>query len=136
MSSVLNPYLQFKDTAKDALEFYEAALGGELNIMTFGQMGAEGPEAAKVMHGQLETPAGFTLMASDTPEEMEYTPGGNISVCISGDEVEAMHGYFEKLSEGANVTMPLAVQQWGAEFGMLTDKFGVRWMMNINPKQG
>lgn len=135
MTSVLNPYLQFKETAKEALEFYQAALGGELQLMTFGQMGMEGPEAEKIMHGQLETTAGFTLMGSDTPEEMEYTPGGNISISISGDEPDAMRGYFEKLSEGAEVTMPLALQQWGAEFGMLTDKFGIRWMFNISQPQ-
>ena len=132
MTSVLNPYLQFKDNAKEALEFYQSVLGGELNIMTFGQMGMEGPEAEKVMHAQLVTTAGYTLMGSDTPEEMEYTPGGNISISISGDDADAMRGYFEGLAAGGTIIEPLKQQMWGDEFGMLVDKFGIRWLMNIS----
>ena len=85
------------------------------------------------MHSQLETPAGYTLMAADTPKAMEYTPGTNHSVSISGenaDEAE-LRGYFEKLSDGGNVTMPLEAAPWGDTFGMVVDKFGVSWLVNI-----
>ena len=131
MASRLSPYLQFRDTARQALEFYHGVLGGDLTLSTFGDMGVEGQEAHKIMHGMLTTTDEFVLMGSDTPEEMEYTPGGNISISLTGDDAESLRRYFAGLSEGGDVTMPLAVQMWGDEFGMFTDKFGTRWMVNI-----
>lgn len=138
MSSTLNPYLQFRDQAKSALEFYHRVLGGDLILTTFAEMGVEGAEGEKIMHGRLDTEAGYTIMASDTPEEMEYTPGTNVSLSLGGDDVEILRNYFAGLSEGADVTMPLAVQMWGDEFGMLKDKFGTSWMVNIqsSPQRG
>lgn len=135
MASVLNPYISFKDNARKALEFYQSALGGELSVNTFASFGTEGPEGEKIMHGSLETPAGFTLMASDTPEDMEYKPGASITICLSGEDAAEMRGYWEKLSDGATVAMPLEKQVWGDEFGQLFDKFGVGWMVNINQPQ-
>jgi uncharacterized glyoxalase superfamily protein PhnB len=76
VTSRLNPYLSFSDNARQALEFYRGVFGGELVLSTFGEAGgAEGPDADKIMHGQLETPAGYTLMAADTPAGMERAPG-------------------------------------------------------------
>ena len=79
------------------------------------------------MHSQLTTPGGFTLMASDTPDGMEFTPGAQITISLSGDgdDAEAIRGYWEALSEGATVTMPLEKQVWGDEFGQVTDRFGI-----------
>lgn len=132
MASRLNPYISFRHNAREALEFYRSVLGGEVHIMTFGEMGdADSPIADDVMHGQLETPAGFTLMCSDTPDEMPYDPGNNIAVSISGDDAEQLRGYFAALSEGGVVTVPLETQMWGDEFGMLIDRFGVGWLVNI-----
>lgn len=131
MASRLNPYLQFRDTARQAMEFYREVFGGDLEIMTFAQMGVEGDEANKVMHALLTTPSGFALMGSDTPEEMEYTPGGNVSISLSGDEADDLRRYYAGLSEGGDIVMPLSVQMWGDEFGMFTDKFGTKWMVNI-----
>ena len=135
MTSRMNPYIQFRDTAKDALEFYARVFGGELTISTFGDMGVEGGEADNVMHGMLTTPSGFTLMASDTPEQMEHTPGGSITISLSGDDADDLRGWFAALSEGADVTLSLAVQMWGDEFGMLTDSFGANWMVNVATSQ-
>jgi PhnB protein len=131
MSSRLNPYISFKDTARDAMEFYKSVFGGELNVSTFGQYGDTGPSADNVMHAQLETPSGYTIMASDTPDGMSYEPGNNITVSLSGDDSDELRGYFQKLSEGGNVSMPLEKQMWGDEFGQLTDKFGIGWLVNI-----
>jgi PhnB protein len=135
MTSKLNPYISFRDNAREAMEFYKSVFGGELNVSTFQDFQAsEDPaEKDKVMHSQLETPAGYTLMAADTPNSMEYTPGTNHSVSLSGestDEAE-LRGYFDKLSDGGNVTMPLAAAPWGDSFGMVVDKFGVNWLVNI-----
>jgi PhnB protein len=132
MASRLNPYIQFKDNARQALEFYKGVFGGELTVSTFGEFGQQDtPVADKVMHGQLETPSGFTLMASDTPPGMERNPGTNITVSLSGDDTDELRGYWEKLADGGTVSLPLEKQMWGDEFGMCTDRFGVPWMVNI-----
>lgn len=136
MASRLNPYVSFKDNARQAMEFYKDVFGGELVINTFGEYGAPGtPEADKIMHAQLENERGFTLMASDTPAEMPYNPGNNISISLSGDDADALRGYWAKLSDGGTVTMPLEKQMWGDEFGMCTDRFGIDWMVNIGAPQ-
>jgi len=137
VASRLNPYISFADTARQALEFYRGVFGGDLVLSTFGESGmAEGPDAQKIMHGQLETPAGYTLMASDTPAGMDRTVGTNMSVSLSGDDGDELRGYFTKLAEGGTVTMPLEKQMWGDEFGMVVDPFGVAWMVNISQKAG
>lgn len=137
MATKLNPYLSFDGNAREAIEFYQSVLGGELTLSTFGEFGMEGPQAAQVMHAQLETPSGYTIMASDTPPDWKYSPGTNISMSLSGGSAEAdeLKGFFEKLSEGATVTMPIERQMWGDDFGMLTDKFGIAWLVNIAGEQ-
>jgi PhnB protein len=136
MASRLNPYISFRDNARQAMEFYKEAFGGELTLNTFGESGAPGaPEADKIMHAQLETDRGFALMASDTPPGMEYNPGNNISISLSGDDADELRGYWEKLSAGGTVTMPLEKQMWGDEFGMCVDRFGISWMVNISQPQ-
>jgi PhnB protein len=132
MAAVLNPYLNFNGDAREAITFYQSVLGGELTISTFGEFGGgEGEGADNVMHAQLETPLGFTLMASDTAPGMgEVVAGSNIAISLSGDD-DALRGYFAALSEGGTVTMPLEKQMWGDEFGMLDDRFGISWLVNI-----
>jgi len=136
LASKLNPYINFKDNARQALEFYRSVFGGELNIMTFGDMNATQDPADKdrVMHGQLESPSGMTLMASDTPGYMQYSPfaGGSMSLSGSNGDDAELSGYFEKLSAGGSVQMPLEKAMWGDKFGMCTDKFGVPWLVNIS----
>jgi PhnB protein len=136
--SVLNPYISFRDNARQALEFYRDVFGGNLNLSTFGQFGDENaPGADNIMHGQLETDKGFTLMAADTPPGMEFNEGaGNIAISLSGDDEQELRGYWDKLSEDGNVTMPFEKQMWGDLFGMCTDKFGVPWMVDVYQQQG
>lgn len=137
MASRLNPYLSFPGTARQAMEFYQDALGGELTLNTFGESGMPaGPDTDKIMHARLETPAGFTLMASDNPPGSEHKPGENISVSISGEDADELRGYWDKLSAAGTVTMPLEKQVWGDEFGMCADEYGINWMVNISPPQG
>jgi len=132
MASRLNPYIGFEGNARQAMEFYKGVFGGDLTVSTFGEFGAENsPDADKIMHSQLETDRGFTLMASDTPSGMGRTPGDNITISLSGEDGGELRGYWEKLSDGGNVTMPLEKQMWGDEFGMVTDRFGIPWMVNI-----
>lgn len=136
MASTLNPYLQFLDTARDAMEFYTSVFGGELSISTFGDFGdVDGADADKVMHAQLKTPSGYTLMASDTATGMNAPSGHSCSMSLSGDDADELRGYWEKLSADGQVHMPLEKQMWGDEFGMCVDRFGVPWMVNIAGEQ-
>ncbi|MEO7006324.1 MAG: VOC family protein [Terrimesophilobacter sp.] len=133
MNTLLNPYLGFLDNARQAMNFYQSVLGGELEQSTFGESNAsEDPgDRDKIMHSALTTDNGMVLMASDTPTGMEYTTGSNYSVSLSGDDETALRGYWDKLSEGGVVAMPLERAPWGDSFGMCVDKFGVSWLVNI-----
>ncbi|KAB1912333.1 VOC family protein [Micromonospora sp. AMSO31t] len=136
MASRLNPYISFRDNARQAMEFYQKVFGGNLTLSTFGEFGNPDPGVAdNVMHAQLETDRGFTLMASDTPPEMEYQPGTNISISLSGDDADELRGYWQQLAEGGTVALPLEKQMWGDEFGMCVDRFGINWMVNIAGSQ-
>ena len=136
MASRLNPYLNFNGNARQALEFYTSVFGGELTLSTFADFGNQGsPDADRIMHGQLETDAGYTIMAADVTSEMEYQPPAGISVSLSGDDGDLLHGYWDKLSAGGTTTMPLQKQVWGDEFGMCVDQFGVSWLVNISQPQ-
>jgi PhnB protein len=137
MPTILNPYLSFKDNAREAMNFYQSVLGGDLTVSTFDDFhAAQDPsEGPLVMHSQLTTPSGLTLMASDTPSRMEYTPGTNFSISLSGDDEGELRGYWDKLSDDATVTMPLEKAMWGDTFGMLVDKFGIAWLINIAGQQ-
>jgi PhnB protein len=136
MASRLNPYISFDNSARQAMEFYRGVFGGNLTMNTFGEFGqADSPDADKIMHSQLETDMGFTLMASDTPAGMQRNPGDTITISLSGDDANSLRGYWEKLSDGGTVTMPLEKQMWGDEFGMCTDKFGIPWMVNVTQQQ-
>ncbi len=132
MTSRLNPYISFKDNARQAMEFYRGVFGGELHLNTFGDFGEkDAPGADNIMHAQLEVSDGFALMASDTPPGMEHNPGNNISISLSGDTTDGLKDYWDKLSQGGTVAMPLEKQMWGDEFGMCIDQFGISWMVNI-----
>ena len=136
MTSQLNPYLNFNGTARQALQFYQSVFGGELNLNTFADLGAkDSPDADRIMHGQLETDAGYTIMAADVTSDMEYHPMAGCSVSLSGDDADVLRGYWDKLSASGTATMPMQKQSWGDEFGMCVDGFGVPWLVNISQPQ-
>ena len=135
MTSRLNPYLNFNGNARQALEFYHSVFGGDLTLSTFAEFGAQSSsDADRIMHGQLETDAGYTIMAADVTSEMEYQPPAGFSISLSGDD-DALHDSWDKLSAGGTTTMPLQKQVWGDEFGMCVDQFGVPWLVNISQPQ-
>jgi PhnB protein len=138
MATHLNPYLSFRDNAREAMEFYKGVFGGTLTMSTFAEYHAsEDPgEADKIMHSMLEAPNGVTFMAADTPNGMEHVPGRNVSMSLSGEDEAELRGYFDKLAEGGTVEMPLEQAPWGDTFGMLTDRFGIHWMVNVSAAQG
>lgn len=134
--TLLNPYLNFNGSARQAMEFYQRVFGGKLTMSTYAEFHAsEDPsEANKIMHSVLETDNGIMFMASDTPNSMEFRPGNTMSMSLSGDNEAELRGYWNKLSEGATIGMPLEKAPWGDTFGLLTDKFGVDWMVNISQR--
>ncbi|MCR8956741.1 VOC family protein [Variovorax sp. S2] len=130
----MQAYLTFNGNAAEALAFYAKALGGKVIFsMTFGEspMGAETPGAykGKIMHATLEA-RGHQLMASDMPPGMAFEGYKGFSLSVQGDNVDEGKKLFEALAEGGEVTMPYGPQFWAVGFGMLTDKFGVSWMVN------
>ena len=133
MPSILNPYLNFRAQAREAMDFYQSVFGGTLQRSTFAEFGmAEDPaESELVMHSQLTTDAGFTLMAADVPQRMELKEGAQISISLSGDDEAELSGYYERLADGGRVIEPLAKAPWGDSFGMLFDRYGIQWLVNI-----
>ncbi|MDT9687015.1 VOC family protein [Streptomyces sp. P9(2023)] len=134
MPSRLNPYISFDGDARQAMEFYKTIFGGTLTMSTFGDFGEKeaGDAADKIMHSMLEADNGFTLMGADTPPGMGHKPGNNISVSVSGEDDAELRGYWDKLSAGGTVSVPMEKQMWGDVFGMCTDRFGITWLVNIN----
>jgi PhnB protein len=133
MQSKLNPYVHFTDNARQAMEFYHSVFGGKLTMSTFQEFGmSSGPDDDdKIMHAQLDAPNGMTLMGSDTPSHMAFQPGATVTMSLSGDDAAELSGYYEKLSAGGKVDQPLMQSPWGDTFGMLTDQYGIEWMVNI-----
>jgi len=133
MAVSLNPYLNFRGQARAAMEFYQSVLGGELTVTTFAEFGISDDPAEKdnLMHAQLRTPLGMTLMGADVPAQMDFAPGNTFYVSLSGDDATELTRYWEGLSESAKIDEPLTAAPWGDSFGMLTDRFGVQWMVNI-----
>lgn len=132
MVTRLNPYLNFDGNAREALNFYHAALGGTLEFMTFneGGMGDDPAVAELIMHGALVSEAGLTLFAADTPPGMEKPVMGTaVTVSFTSDDAD-LRPYWDKLSDGGRIDMPFEVAPWGDRYGAFSDRFGVPWMFD------
>lgn len=130
MSTIsLDPYLTFDGTCEEAMNFYKEVFGGELEMTKFGEMPMPGHDnyADKIMHATLKTPD-LTFMASDGGESGMPS---NVQLSLSGSDGPKLKGFFEALAVEGAVTQPLEKAPWGDEFGMLTDKYGIKWMANI-----
>ena len=140
MAIQFTPYLSFKDNAREAMEYYHSIFGGELRVSTFKELNAsqDSSEDDLVMHSALEGENGITLMASDIPPRMQYQPGTNdFGLSLSGDakDEDRLRTYFDRLTQGCNVTMPLQKAVWGDTFGMLVDRYGISWLVNVAAEQ-
>lgn len=135
MAQQLNPYITFDGNCAEAMAFYAEALGGTVQQMTFRESGMD---ADGIMHSSLETPAGFHIFASDRIEGMSppYAVGNHLQVSLSGDDADALRGYWDALLDGGSVVMPLERQMWGDDYGMLADKYGILWHVNIAGNPG
>lgn len=132
----INSYLMFNGNCREAMEFYAKAFGGELHVMTWAEAPQPPTEGADlVMHSRL-TSGSVLLMASDTPGDRPPTPAGrNVGLSIECSSREEEERLFAALSEGGTVMMPLQDTFWGAFYGMLTDKFGIWWMLDFGPTE-
>lgn len=127
-----NPYINFRGHAREAMEFYQHALGGKLELLAANPGGAPkaaGPDDA-IMHAYLEAD-GAVIMGSDGMPEYPPTVGENIAITLSGTDRERLTQAFNMLAEGGKVKQGLKVESWGGTFGWLEDKFGINWMVNI-----
>jgi PhnB protein len=129
----LTSYLTFDGHTREAMEFYKSCLGGELFMMTFGDSPMPAPPESKnrIMHAKL-TAGTLNLMASDAMPGMPFQKGNNFSLALACDSKQEAEKLFAALGSGGNVTMPLQETFWAAQFGMVTDKFGVHWMINVD----
>lgn len=139
--ATVNPYLNFGGNCEEAFNFYQSVFGGEFaSKMRFKDMPSEHPtaesEGEKIVHVSLPIGQGTILMGSDRPEAMgPGTIGNNFSISINTESEEEATKLFNRLSADGQVTMPLEKAFWGAYFGMLTDKFGIQWMVNYDYNQ-
>ncbi|QSQ17568.1 VOC family protein [Myxococcus landrumensis] len=127
------PYLVFGGKAEEAIAFYSSALGAKVHaLQRFGDMVPNCPDALKkrVMHAVLQFDSGATLMLSDGSPEDRPTPGSSTHVALDIDSAAQGRAAFEALSKGGTVTQPLIDAPWGALFGSLQDRYGIRWMFN------
>jgi len=133
MDTNLNPHLNFKDNARQAMKFYQSIFGGDLRLSTYKEFHAsqDPSEDDKIMHAELNNGKGIVFMAADTPNRMDYQAPTGVSMTLTGDNEKELVGYFMKLSASGKVGMPLAKAPWGDTFGMCTDQFGINWMVNV-----
>jgi PhnB protein len=131
--SVTN-HLNFRGDARAALEFYQSVFGGDLAIVTYQDAHnvQEPSEAQQVMWGQVSAKNGFRVMAYDVPSRMPWGAGMNaFFVSVRGDSAAEISALWEKLSAGAAITQPLAPSGWAPLYGMLKDRFGVTWVLDV-----
>ena len=131
-TAVVVPYLCFDGNTREAMEFYHSLLGGDLFMQTFKEAGMGGnPETDdQIIHSFLNA-GDVKIMASETMPGQGYTVGDHSSICIISSDAEKQTAVFNALAEGGSVKMPLEKQFWGDHFGMVVDKFGQPWMINI-----
>ena len=130
MSYQLSPYLALDGTTREAMEFYQSVLGGELTMMTFAEAGAgDFPGSDRIMHASLTTAGGLEIFGADTLVEMGHTAGDTVALSLMGND-DALPGLFAALSDGGTVTGPFERQMWGDDYGQFRDRFGVVWHVN------
>ena len=137
MQTRLNPYLHFSGNCQEAMEFYKSVFGGKLEMTNYldGGMSQSADDEKLIMHAMLQADNGITFMASDGRNTLENESDPMIQLSLSGDNTDELTAYFNTLSENGTILEPLVQAPWGDTFGMLTDAFGIKWMVNITGKK-
>lgn len=147
MTIATTTHLNFRGTARQALDFYQSVFGGEVTRATYADFGmpAGVPGADKIVFGQVENADGFRLMAYDIPgtDDADATAGTTsrqngttvtdrtFFQSLRADSLDELTGYWDALADGASIVEPLAASAWSPGFGMLTDRFGVTWVLDV-----
>jgi PhnB protein len=137
MSVSVTPHLNFRDEARAALDFYKGVFGGEQTVFTYEQAGnVQTPaDAGQVMWGQVVSDSGVRVMAYDVPSAMPYAPGDNaFFVSLRGADADEIRAYWEGLSAGAQILFDLAPASWSPLYGMIKDRYGVTWVLDVEVK--
>lgn len=128
------PHLNFRGSAREALSFYRSVFDGELTLVTYkaaGNVHAEA-EANQVMWGQVIARNGFTIMAYDVPGHLPWNAGdGAFFVSVRGNDAEEIATFWARLAVGATIIQPLAAAGWSPLYGMLKDRYGIIWVLDI-----
>ena len=135
ISTTANPYLTFCGNCREALTFYKESLNGKMELMTYDGSPMQVPEdyKSKIMHGSVKF-GDAVIMASDCMPGQEIDHGNGSAILINAKSLEEGERFFNHLSEGGKISMPFENTFWGARFGMLTDKFGIIWMVSVELK--
>jgi PhnB protein len=139
MSVSVTPHLNFRGQARAALDFYKSVFGGEQTVFTYEQAGnVQTPaDAGQVMWGQLASDSGVRVMAYDVPSAMPYAAGDNaFFVSLRGADADEIRSYWEGLSEGAQILFDLAPASWSPLYGMIRDRYGVTWVLDVEARYG
>jgi PhnB protein len=149
MTITTTTHLNFRGTARQALEFYQGVFGGQITAATYGDVGmpADAPGADRIVFGRLDSESGLRLMAYDIPGEDAADSAGTAGETrrengltftdrtffqsLQGETLDEVAAYWEGLSAGAEIVEPLAASPWSPGFGMLTDRFGVTWVVDV-----
>ncbi|MFC3491850.1 VOC family protein [Glycomyces rhizosphaerae] len=138
MTVNVTPHLNFRGDARTALEFYQSVFGGDLVVTTYADMGnaADPAEADLVVWGQVAAANGFRVMAYDVPASRPWSQGDDpFFVSVRGDDVEEMDAAWKRLAEGAFIVQPFGSAPWAERYGMLKDRFGVTWVLDVLGEQ-
>ena len=128
------PHLNFRGDAREALTFYRSVFGGDQIVVTYRDAHAvqDPAEADQVMWGQVSSPEGFRIMAYDAPARLAWNPGESpFFVSVRGADADEVTRYWDRLGDGATVVQPLAPAGWAPLYGMLKDRFGVTWVLDV-----
>ncbi|MEU3599106.1 VOC family protein [Streptomyces sp. NPDC006798] len=134
MSVTTTTHLNFRGSAREALDFYQSVFGGHTVAVTYRDAGnvQNENEADQVMFGQVVADNGFRVMAYDVPSAMPYEPGTNpFFVSVRGKDTDEISTLWHRLAAGSNVLRPLEPAAWAPLYGMLTDRFGVTWVLDV-----
>jgi len=134
MSITTTTHLNFRGDARAALEFYQGVFGGDRTAITYADAHSvtAADEAQQIMWGQVASPEGFRVMAYDVPSHTPHDPGTiPVFVSVRGTDADEITRYWERLVEGSDVIVPLAQAAWAPLYGMLKDRFGVTWVLDV-----
>jgi PhnB protein len=148
MAITTTTHLNFRGDARQALEFYQSVFGGHLTVVTYGDFGMpQGlPDADKVVFGQVTAENGFRIAAYDAPSQSPAAPastattrengmtltGERFFVVVGGDTADEVSALWDKLADGAAIVEKFGPSAFSPGFGMLTDRFGVTWVLQVN----